>query len=140
MTENVELKQSVTGWKDEVLSGSGAPLSLEEAAFTLSAGIFGAVLAYSASSHSGYFLGLLPSILLVAVGGAAGAASGRCRAVRSGGCGAFGCRGTGHPRRAVAPHRVSPDGREVPRGRHDAARPDPNVTVLIFLPLPPSMT
>ncbi len=78
MTENVELKQSLTGWKNEVLSGSGEPLSLAEATFILSAGIFAAVLAQSAIRLSAACCLFDPlwAILLVGGGGAAGAAIG----------------------------------------------------------------
>ena len=86
MTENVQLEQSVSEWKDEALGDSNPPRSLEEIAFILSAGVFGAVLAYSGSrlllAH--YFIGI-PFVvfsvspwgsLIGAFGGAVGAAFG----------------------------------------------------------------
>ena len=68
-------------WKYKVLNDSDAPRSLEEIAFILSAGIFGAVLAYSAIRilPACCFVGILPGILFGAVGGAVGAAIGATR-------------------------------------------------------------
>jgi len=82
MTENVQLEQSVSEWKDEALGDSFfPPQSLEVITFIVSAGVFGAVLAYSASriSDACCFPSPLPGILPVAVGGAAGAAIGAAK-------------------------------------------------------------
>jgi len=89
MTENVQLKQSVPGWKDEVLSGSDTPRSLEEITFILSAGIFGAVLANGAIEifPACCFFAIPWGNLLGWIGGATGAAMGATRRGPIGGIG-----------------------------------------------------
>lgn len=74
MTENDQ-------WKDRGMSDSDAHRSLEEIAFILSAGIFGAVFVYGALQiwPACCFFGTLPAFLFGAVGGAAGAAIGAAR-------------------------------------------------------------
>jgi hypothetical protein len=81
MTENFQLEQSVSEWKDEALGDSNPPRSLEEIAFILSAGVFGAVLAYGGIRMlpECCFFGTLPAFLFGAVGGAAGAAIGAAK-------------------------------------------------------------